>query len=120
MTTIRSMRVIDMRFPTSRRLDGSDAMNPDPDYSVAYVVLGTDGPGLEGHGLTLTIGRGNAICCAAIRALEPPVVGLIFDWIADDMGRRAATLNPPGRAETEVRSRLYAAAKSAQEARALR
>ena len=87
MTTIRSMRVLDVRFPTSAHLDGSDAMNPDPDYSAAYVILETDQPGLEGHGLTFTIGRGNEICCAAIRAMEHLVVGLDLDWIAQDMGR---------------------------------
>ena len=87
MTTIQSMRVIDVRFPTSQRLDGSDAMNPDPDYSAAYVILRTDSPGLEGHGLTFTIGRGNEICCAAIRAMEHLVVGLDLGWIAEDMGR---------------------------------
>ena len=87
MTTIQSMRVLDVRFPTSVHLDGSDAMNPDPDYSAAYVVLETDQPGLEGHGLTFTIGRGNEICCAAIRALEHLVVGLDLAWIAEDMGR---------------------------------
>src|SRR4029077_9182478 len=87
MTTIQSMRVIDVRFPTSQRLDGSDAMNPDPDYSAAYVILPTDSPGLEGHGLTFTIGRGNEICCAAIRAMEHLVVGLDLGWIAEDMGR---------------------------------
>ncbi|MBD9392235.1 L-fuconate dehydratase [Acidovorax sp. ACV01] len=87
MTTIRSMRVLDVRFPTSAHLDGSDAMNPDPDYSAAYVVLETDQPGLEGHGLTFTIGRGNEICCAAIRAMEHLVVGLDLAWIAEDMGR---------------------------------
>lgn len=81
------MRVLDVRFPTSAHLDGSDAMNPDPDYSAAYVVLETDQPGLEGHGLTFTIGRGNEICCAAIRAMEHLVVGLDLAWIADDMGR---------------------------------
>jgi L-fuconate dehydratase len=87
MTTIQSMRVLDVRFPTSAHLDGSDAMNPDPDYSAAYVVLETDQPGLEGHGLTFTIGRGNEICCAAIRAMEHLVVGLDLAWIAEDMGR---------------------------------
>lgn len=87
MTTIRSLRVEDVRFPTSRLLDGSDAMNPDPDYSAAYVVLETDQPGLEGHGLTFTIGRGNEICCAAVRAMEHLVVGLTLEWIAEDMGR---------------------------------
>ncbi|HKX42482.1 MAG TPA: L-fuconate dehydratase [Burkholderiaceae bacterium] len=87
MTTIRSMRVMDVRFPTSAHLDGSDAMNPDPDYSAAYVILETDRDGLEGHGLTFTIGRGNDICCAAIRAMEHLVVGLDLEWIAADMGR---------------------------------
>ncbi|KQV97602.1 L-fuconate dehydratase [Rhizobacter sp. Root1221] len=87
MTTIRAMRVLDVRFPTSVQRDGSDAMNPDPDYSAAYVVLETDRPDLEGHGLTFTIGRGNEICCAAIRALEPLVVGLDLAWVAADMGR---------------------------------
>jgi len=81
------MRVLDVRFPTSRQLDGSDAMNPDPDYSAAYVVLETDQPGLEGHGLTFTIGRGNEICCAAIEAMRHLVVGLDLQWVAEDMGR---------------------------------
>ena len=87
MTKIRSMRIEDVRFPTSQFLDGSDAMNPAPDYSAAYVVLETDTPGLEGHGLTFTIGRGNEVCCAAIRAMEHLVVGLDLEWIAEDMGR---------------------------------
>ncbi|MDM0041353.1 L-fuconate dehydratase [Variovorax sp. J22G21] len=87
MTLVRSMRVVDVRFPTSQQLDGSDAMNPDPDYSAAYVVLETDQPGLEGHGLTFTIGRGNEICCAAIEAMRHLVVGLDLKWVAQDMGR---------------------------------
>lgn len=87
MTRITSLRTLDVRFPTSQHLDGSDAMNPDPDYSAAYVILGTDQDGLEGHGLTFTIGRGNDICCAAIEALASRVVGLELDWIAADMGR---------------------------------
>src|SRR6185503_15479384 len=58
MATITALDVLDIRFPTSRSLDGSDAMNPDPDYSAAYVILRTDaGDGLAGHGLTFTIGR---------------------------------------------------------------
>lgn len=87
MTTLTGLRVEDIRFPTSQSLDGSDAMNPDPDYSSAYVILETDNPALEGHGLTFTIGRGNEICCAAINALSNLVVGLKLDWIAEDMGR---------------------------------
>jgi len=86
MTNIIDMRVLDLRFPTSQHLDGSDAMNPDPDYSAAYVVLKTDTPGIEGHGLTFTIGRGNEICCAAIEAMRHLVVGLDMDKVTADMG----------------------------------
>ena len=86
MTRITGIRIHDLRFPTSDSLDGSDAMNPDPDYSAAYVILETDGPH-QGHGLTFTIGRGNEICVAAIEALGPLVTGLDLAWIADDMGR---------------------------------
>ncbi len=85
-TTITSVTVHDVRFPTSRALDGSDAMNPDPDYSAAYVVLGTDRDGLEGHGLTFTIGRGNELCVAAVEALAPLVLGLTLESITADMG----------------------------------
>ena len=87
MTKITNMRVLDVRFPTSQQLDGSDAMNPDPDYSAAYVILETDQASLEGHGLTFTIGRGNEICCAAIEAMRHLVVGLDMAWVAEDMGR---------------------------------
>jgi L-fuconate dehydratase len=87
MSKVTHMRVVDVRFPTSQHLDGSDAMNPDPDYSAAYVILETDQPGLEGHGLTFTIGRGNEICCAAIEAMRHLVIGLDMDWVAEDMGR---------------------------------
>ena len=76
----------DIRFPTSRNLDGSDAMNPDPDYSAAYVVLKTDASGLEGHGLTFTIGRGNELCVAAVEALKPLVVGETLESLTEDMG----------------------------------
>ena len=87
MTKITSLRSIDLRFPTSASLDGSDAMNPDPDYSAAYVILGTDDTHLEGHGLTFTIGRGNEICCAAIDALTHLVTGLDLDWVEENPGR---------------------------------
>ena len=86
MTKITGLRTADVRFPTSQHLDGSDAMNPDPDYSAAYVILETDGPH-EGHGLTFTIGRGNEICITAIEALGNLVRGLDMDWVAADMGR---------------------------------
>ena len=78
----------DIRFPTSRSLDGSDAMNPDPDYSAAYVVLKTDHPdGLAGHGLTFTIGRGNDLCVRAIEAMRHLVVGHTLEEFTADMGR---------------------------------
>ncbi len=87
-TTITGLVARDIRFPTSRALDGSDAMNPDPDYSAAYVVLRTDHPaGLEGHGLAFTIGRGTEVVVAAIRALAPLVVGRTLEGFTDDMGR---------------------------------
>ena len=86
MTRITSLSTHDLRFPTSASLDGSDAMNPDPDYSAAYVILGTDGAH-EGHGLTFTIGRGNEVVVAAIRALESRVIGLELGWIAENPGR---------------------------------
>jgi L-fuconate dehydratase len=77
----------DIRFPTSRTLAGSDAMNPEPDYSAAYVVLRTDHPrGLEGHGFTFTIGRGNELCVAAIQSLAPLVRGQTLEAFAANPG----------------------------------
>lgn len=87
MTKLTAMRVEDIRFPTSAHLDGSDAMNPDPDYSAAYVIIETDNAAISGHGLTFTIGRGNEICCAAIRALEHLIVGRQLETITADMGQ---------------------------------
>jgi L-fuconate dehydratase len=85
--TITQVLARDIRFPTSRQLDGSDAMNPDPDYSAAYAVLKTDHPdGIEGHGLTFTIGRGNELCVEAIRSLSPLVLGRTLESFTDDMG----------------------------------
>ena len=77
---------MDVRFPTSRALDGSDAMHRDPDYSAAYVVLKTD-TNLEGHGFTFTLGRGNELCVAAIRALQPLVVGRSLAEITSAFGQ---------------------------------
>lgn len=85
MVKIVKSRARDIRFPTSQQADGSDAMNLDPDYSAAYVVLETGQPGLEGHGLTFTLGRGNELCVAAIEALAPIVVGRDLDEITRDM-----------------------------------
>jgi L-fuconate dehydratase len=85
---IRITRAVtsDVRFPTSRSMAGSDAMNTDPDYSAAYVVLQTDHPrGLTGHGLTFTIGRGTELCVAAIDALAPHVVGKTLEDLTSDM-----------------------------------
>src|SRR3954467_11266066 len=82
---VAGIDVRDVRFPTSRTLAGSDAMNEAPDYSAAYVVLTTDA-GLTGHGMTFTIGRGTEIVVAAIRALAPRVTGLRLDDIAAHPG----------------------------------
>ncbi|TLP71115.1 L-fuconate dehydratase [Maribacter sp. ACAM166] len=76
----------DVRFPTSKSLDGSDAMNPDPDYSATYVILKTNHPKLEGHGLTFTIGRGNEICVTAVKALSHLIVGKSLEEFTNDMG----------------------------------
>jgi L-fuconate dehydratase len=84
--TITRAEARDVRFPTSRTLDGSDAMNPDPDYSAAYVILHTNVPGLTGHGLTFTIGRGNELCVAACQVLLPMVVNRSLESITADMG----------------------------------
>ncbi|MEO8561855.1 MAG: L-fuconate dehydratase [bacterium] len=85
--TITRLEVRDIRFPTSRGLDGSDAMNADPDYSATYVILHTDADdGIEGHGLTFTIGRGNELCVAAVEALAPLVRGVTLVSITANMG----------------------------------
>src|SRR6476469_396315 len=87
MPTIVRAVTYDVRFPTSRSGAGSDAMNPDPDYSAAYVALETDDPdGLTGHGLTFTIGRGTEVCVAAIEALSPHVVGASVEELVADLG----------------------------------
>ncbi len=85
MTSITALDALDVRFPTSRALDGSDAMNPAPDYSAAYAILRTDDDSLTGHGFTFTIGRGNEVCVAAIEALRPLVVGRSLDGIVADL-----------------------------------
>jgi L-fuconate dehydratase len=77
--------VSDVRFPTSRDLDGSDAMNQDPDYSAAYVIVHTTW-GSTGHGFVFTIGRGNDVEVAAVRAVEELVIGLSVDEVLADMG----------------------------------
>jgi len=83
--TITGARAFDIRFPTSRTLDGSDAMNPDPDYSAAYCILDTSQDGLAGHGLAFTLGRGTQLCVQAIEALAPKLVGRTLDGIEGDL-----------------------------------
>ncbi len=84
--TITHFETYDVRFPTSRYLDGSDAMNKNPDYSAAYVILYTDSPqGLAGHGLTFTIGRGTEICVVAVKALASMLVGYTLESLTADM-----------------------------------
>jgi L-fuconate dehydratase len=82
---ITAVEAVDVRFPTSRELDGSDAMNPEPDYSAAYVTLHTSS-GATGHGLAFTVGRGNEVEIAAVRALSPLVTGLPVDEVLGDLG----------------------------------
>ncbi len=85
---ITAIETKDIRFPTSENLDGSDAMNPDPDYSAAYVILKTDHPdGLEGHGLTFTIGRGNELCVQAIQSLSYLLIGKSIRSLTQNMGQ---------------------------------
>jgi L-fuconate dehydratase len=86
MTVITAVDALDIRFPTSQSLDGSDAMNPDPDYSAAYAIVRTDDEAETGHGFTFTIGRGNEICVAAIESLRPLVIGRSLEEIFEDMG----------------------------------
>lgn len=75
----------DIRFPTSKTLDGSDAVHTSPDYSAAYLVLKTDHPrGLEGHGLSFTCGRGTELVVAGIHSLAPLVLGRSVDGIVED------------------------------------
>ena len=83
---ITGLTARDVRFPTSRNLDGSDAMNPDPDYSAAYVTLHTDVDGLEGNGLTFTIGRGNELAVAGINSLARLVVGRPLSSFTANLG----------------------------------
>src|SRR5258706_5562210 len=80
---LTGLRARDIRFPTSRQMDGSDSLNVG-DYSATYVTLETDGP-LVGHGLTFTNGRGNEIGVAAAKALGPLVVGRSLEEITADL-----------------------------------
>jgi L-fuconate dehydratase len=86
MARITSVEVVDVRFPTSLTLDGSDAMNKDGDYSAAYVVLHTDDPAVSGHGFTFTIGRGNDLCVAAAAQRAEPLIGRDVDDLLGNLG----------------------------------
>jgi len=87
VSVITDFETHDVRFPTSLLLDGSDAMNPDPDYSAAYVRIATDaGDGLEGHAFVFTIGRGNDVQVAAVQALASYVVGRNAEELLADLG----------------------------------
>jgi L-fuconate dehydratase len=87
VSRIVALDTTDIRFPTSLSLDGSDAMNPDPDYSAAYVIVRTDAEdGIEGHAFVFTIGRGNDVQVAAIDALAGHLVGREIEPLLDDMG----------------------------------
>lgn len=87
MSKVLAFITTDIRFPTSLSLDGSDAMNADPDYSAAYLEIITDSKdGQTGHGFVFTIGRGNDIQVAAIKALEPMLIGENVEALLEDMG----------------------------------
>ncbi|MFB2598548.1 enolase C-terminal domain-like protein [Herbiconiux sp. P17] len=85
MSQIETVETFDVRFPTSQDLDGSDAMNTDPDYSAAYVVI-TTSAGDSGHGFVFTIGRGNDIQAAAIRSIGRVLEGRDVEQLLGDMG----------------------------------
>lgn len=83
-TTITSIDCKDIRFPTSLGNHGSDAMHPDPDYSAAYVTIHTSTAGLQGYGLTFTLGRGTEVIVACVHALAPLLQGKSLDSIFDN------------------------------------
>ena len=83
--------VADVRFPTSANLDGSDAMNPAPDYSLAYLTIVTSEDAV-GHGFVFTIGRGTEIEVCALQAIEQLVVGFDVEETLADMGGFARRL----------------------------
>ncbi|SEC41726.1 enolase C-terminal domain-like protein [Terriglobus roseus] len=89
---ITKVRVLDIRFPTSREHIGSDAVNTDPDYSAAYCILETS-TGEEGHGLTFTLGRGTDIVVKALEYLASKVEGRALDEITADLNAFAMELS---------------------------
>lgn len=97
--TITEFDTYDLRFPTSEHLDGSDAMNPDPDYSAAYVILRSNARGMCGHGMTFTIGRGNELCVQAIISLA----SLLVDQPLEALMRRPVDLYRRLTADSQLR-----------------
>ena len=93
MAIITRCEFFDVRFPTSKMLDGSDAMNQDPDYSGAYLRILTDDSKLFGDSLVFTIGRGNDVQMKAIEMLSPAVVGLDVDDAFARIGEIARKLS---------------------------
>jgi L-fuconate dehydratase len=91
MAIITGFHIADIRFPTSKSLDGSDAMNKDPDYSAAYLILKTDSD-ISGHGFAFTLGRGTELQCATIELLAPKVVGMKVEELKSSLGEIAREL----------------------------
>ena len=86
MSTITQVKTYDFRFPTSQTLSGSDAMNPDPDYSSAYVEISTSADdGIKGVGFVFTIGRGNDVVCKAIKSMSQVLIGRNTEELLDNM-----------------------------------
>ena len=86
MSTITKVQTYDFRFPTSQTLSGSDAMNPDPDYSSAYVEVHTNkDDGIVGTGFVFTIGRGNDVVCRAIDSMSQVLLGRNVEDFLDNM-----------------------------------
>ncbi|MFZ9471086.1 MAG: enolase C-terminal domain-like protein [Candidatus Nanopelagicaceae bacterium] len=91
MAIITGFHIADIRFPTSKSLDGSDAMNKDPDYSAAYLILETDSD-ISGHGFAFTLGRGTELQCATIELLAPKVIGMKVGELRSSLGEIAREL----------------------------
>ena len=92
MAKITGIETFDVRFPTSKMLDGSDAMNQDPDYSGAYLRINTDA-GIHGDSLVFTIGRGNEVQIKALDILGEKIVGLNTADALENIGDIARELS---------------------------
>ena len=67
-------------------------MNPDPDYSAAYLILKTDLPEISGHSLVFTNGRGNDLQCAFIEQVAQMVNGVELNDLENNLGNLAREL----------------------------